>query len=130
MIRKEARQLVKNNAPSRYHGTALVLLTHLVDAAYGPDGVREVTIRASTLMSWVHIGQDQLRRVLDKFTKDGLGTFVGHGGKITVFLNLSPLESLPVKPSLKEAKADRATKARKAYAANKELQMAYAEEHF
>lgn len=119
MTRAEARKLIKTKAPNQYHGTALGLLSLLTDAAYGPEGVRTLTVKDSTMMKWEGIGSRQLSNILNRFTEDGIGTFVRKGNKITVFLDLSPLASLPEKITEKEVKADRAKKAREVRAAKR-----------
>ena len=81
-------------------------------------------------MGWAHIGSEQLTRHLNSFREYGLLTYNPVGNKITVFLNLLPLIALPKSKTLKDVKADRATKAREVRAEKYDLQMAYAEEYF
>jgi hypothetical protein len=120
MTRAEAREITKSKAPNQYHGTALGLLSNLVDASFGPDGVRTVTFKDTTLMRRVGIRERQLSRILDRFAADKLGEFTRKADKITVRLDLSPLSQLPVKITEKAVKVDRARKAREAYAQEKE----------
>jgi hypothetical protein len=122
MTRAEAREIMKCKAPTRYHGTALGLLSNLVDASFGPETVRTVTFKDTTLMRRVGIGDRQLKRTLDRFNADSLGVFNCKGGKVIVRLDLSPLASLPEKPTQKEVRADRARKAREARAALRQAQ--------
>jgi len=132
MTRKEAREILKYKAPNQYHGTALGLLSNLVDASFGPDGARHVTFNDITLMRRVGIGNRQLSRILDKFTADGIGVFIRKGDKVEVTLDLSSLAALPEKLNRKEVKADRARKAREAYAQEKEARECarFVKQHF
>ena len=123
MNNQEARKIIKTKAPMKYRAAAMVLLAHLVNNCFSPDGPRtNVTIKRSTLMQWASIGDDGLRKVLDRFTADGVGTFICDKGKVTVTLDLSPLANLPNKPTWREVKADRASKAREARAAIRQLE--------
>lgn len=116
MNRVTALELLKDKAPSKYHGTALVMLGQLVRACFGPDAPRECTFKADTLMRRVGIGSKQLGLHLDRFTGDGVGVFVRKDGKVRVTkLDLSKLAALP-KPIKKDHKEGRARKARETYA--------------
>jgi hypothetical protein len=127
MTKQEAKSLVKNHAPGKYRGSALLMLSHMVDASFVPgdkevDAARERTINDSTLKRWVHIQEVQFHRVLKRFADDGLGKFSRKDGKLTYRLNLEPLKKLPAAKSKEDIKAknlDRAAKARAAYAAQR-----------
>lgn len=132
MTRSEAREILKSKAPSLYHGTALGLLSNLVDATFGPDGARHVTFKDHTLMRRVGIGDRQLSRILNRFAADGIGRFDRKGDKVNVTLDLSSLAALPEKLTEKNIKADRARKAREAYAQEKEARECarFVKQHF
>jgi hypothetical protein len=119
MTRVEARKVVKTKAPNQYHGTSLTLLSLLVDSCFGPEGPRPMNIKDSTMMGWIRVGSRQLSNILNRFAEDGVCTFTRKGNKVTVFMDLSPLVSLPERPTTKEAKADRAKTAREVYAAKR-----------
>jgi len=138
MTKKEAKSLIKNNAAGKYRGSALLMLSHMVDASFAPgeaNAARTRGIKDSTLMGWVHIKEAQFRKLLKRFEADGLGEFSRKNGKVTYRLNLEPLKKLPAasksKEDIKARNADRAAKARAAYAAQrKERELAKVQQFF
>ncbi len=124
MTKKEAKRLIKTRAASKYRGSALTLLQHMVDASFkasdGPEDARHtVSAKASTLMRWVNIREAQFHGILKTFRDDGIGEFTRVGGLVTFHLNLEPLKQFREYDPVAEREArlaDRAAKARATYA--------------
>ena len=127
MTKKEAKRLVKTRAASKYRGSALTLLQHMVDASFrasdGPEDARHtVSVRASTLMRWINVKEAQLHSIMKTFRDDGIGAFTRVDGMVTFHLNLDPLNKFREYDPTAEREArlaDRATKARAARAATR-----------
>ncbi len=108
MTKKEAKRLIKTRAASKYRGSALTLLQHMVDASFkasdGPEDARHtVSAKASTLMRWVNIREAQFHGILKTFRDDGIGEFTRVGG-----LSMTRLQNAkPVLPTARPKPAQR-----------------------
>lgn len=120
---KEAQQLVKDKAFAKYHFTAAHLLTKLVSSTYSKTDVDRdiqtvpVTRTVECVQKWLRgISVRQLRKILARVEEV---TVVKRApGRITFMLNLESLKNhettaASAKRTMKERNRDRAVKARK-----------------
>jgi hypothetical protein len=120
MTRKDARNIIKNHAQTRYSNSVMLLLFKLVDLTYRKDKDNaeiEIDTTAASLMKAAGVRERQLRNIITELTADRVLLDVTSGKHVICRLNLEPIARLEVwgdkhKADRKAADAARTKQAR------------------